>query len=893
MAAVARAVKPWRALAAGALALFALAIGHVLSNAQPERTASSLSSLPLAAQGPVSAALGASERSYRVGEGRDGLRLSNPAQRLHARFGRAGMTVGDGALRVALRLRAIGSGSLLTDVRAAFPRGTGNRVSYARGAVEEWYANGPLGLEQGFALARPPEASGSGRLTLAMSLGGNGRATLTAGGHAAVFRRGVSELRYTGLLATDASGRRLPSRLALRGGTLLIEVAARDARYPLRIDPLVQQGAKLTPNDEQGPGGEAGTSVALSADGSTALIGGIGDEPNGKPMEGAAWVFARSGSTWSEQAKLTGGGEQGEGQFGISVALSGDGDTALVGGINDETGGNQLGAAWVFTRAGSIWKQQGAKLVAKPGEESVGGRFGRSVALSADGATALIGGYFDNGQHGAAWVFARSGSTWAQQGAKLTGGGEEGEGQFGFSAALSSDGDAALIGAPHDEGSTKEAMAGAAWVFTRSGTAWTQQGPKLTSGGAKGAGELGAGVALSADGSTALLGAPGDAASGGARAFTRTGASWSQQGAELLPSDATAAAGFGTAVALSADGASALIGGPVDKDSAVPTGAAWDFARVASTWVQQGSKLLGAGEAPESELGAAAALSADGATALLGAPIDAANTGAAWVFVDPPPTATTASASSVGSTAATLNGTVGLGPSATSYFQYGATTAYGSSTPGQSSGRTDVTAPFATGPAPGCCSISAALTGLAPATTYHFRLVTQNSAGVSVGAEQTFTTGAPIPPIECSCATTLTAPVLSRVSQSRRVWRVGRRQARVSARRRARAPIGTTFSFTLNVAARVRFTFAQRVDGREAGGRCVPPAARYRRRPPCKRAARRAALFVNAHAGADKLSFQGAIGRIRLKPGSYTVTLVATSGTRNSAPKSLAFTIVR
>ena len=135
---------------------------------------------------------------------------------------------------------------------------------------------------------------------------------------------------------------------------------------------------------------------------------------------GAAWVFTRSGSTWTQQGeKLTGSGESGNGEFGDSVALSSEGNTALIGGRGDN---GDLGAAWVFTRSGSSWTQQGEKLTG--GGESGKGEFGVSVALSSDGNTALIGGSGDNSDHGAAWVFTRSGSTWTQQGEKLTGGGE-------------------------------------------------------------------------------------------------------------------------------------------------------------------------------------------------------------------------------------------------------------------------------------------------------------------------------------------------------------------------------------------------------------------------------------------------------------------------------------
>src|SRR5262249_41013414 len=154
-------------------------------------------------------------------------------------------------------------------------------------------------------------------------------------------------------------------------------------------------------------------------------------------------------------SKLTGGGAVGFGRFGYSVALSADGETALIGARYDTS---DAGAAWVFTQSGSTWAQQGPKLVATghigEGEFAhVGeGEFGGSVALSADGGTALIGGPADDDDKGAAWVFKRTGSTWAQQGAKLTGGGEAEAGRFGSSVALSEGGDTALVGGPVDDG---------------------------------------------------------------------------------------------------------------------------------------------------------------------------------------------------------------------------------------------------------------------------------------------------------------------------------------------------------------------------------------------------------------------------------------------------------
>lgn len=245
-----------------------------------------------------------------------------------------------------------------------------------------------------------------------------------------------------------------------------------------------------------------GASVALSASGRTALIGG----PTADGGVGAVWVFTRSGSTWKQAAKLTGSGELGAGQFGVSVALSGAGDTALVGAPFDDSG---VGAAWTFGRSGAGWKQQGKKLT---GDGEAGyARFGYGVALSGSGDTALLGGPVDDNGAGAAWLFTRSGSNWSQQGGKLTGRGETGAGQFGDSVALSASGSTALVGGALDN-DTK----GAAWVFRNGGSGWSQQGRKLTGRDAVSQSQFGASVALSATGKTALIGGLGDAEFAGA-----------------------------------------------------------------------------------------------------------------------------------------------------------------------------------------------------------------------------------------------------------------------------------------------------------------------------------------------------------------------------------------
>jgi hypothetical protein len=181
--------------------------------------------------------------------------------------------------------------------------------------------------------------------------------------------------------------------------------------------------------------------------------------------------------------KLVGTGAVGNAAQGQSVALSANGNTAIVGGALDNPAAGAFfgtGAAWVYVRSDGFWFQQGSKLVGI-GAVGVIARQGQAVALSADGNTAIVGGSIDNAQVGAAWVYVRSGGVWTQQGSKLVGTGAVGLSGQGLSVALSGDGNTAMVGGFGDNSAT-----GAAWVFTRSGGVWTQQGSKLVGTGAVG-----------------------------------------------------------------------------------------------------------------------------------------------------------------------------------------------------------------------------------------------------------------------------------------------------------------------------------------------------------------------------------------------------------------------
>jgi hypothetical protein len=220
---------------------------------------------------------------------------------------------------------------------------------------------------------------------------------------------------------------------------------------------FVQQGSKLVGTGAVGTAWQ-GWAVSLSADGNTAIVGGYNDDS----LAGAAWVYIRSGGVWSQQGgKLVGSGAAGAANQGVSVSLSADGNTAIVGGSEDSS---SQGAAWVYTRSGGVWTQQGGKLVGT----GVGGyaRQAWSVSLSADGNTAIVGGYNDNSNTGAAWVYRRIGGVWTQDGSKLVGTGAVGNALQGQSVSISADGTTAIVGGSYDDG-----LAGAAWVYYSPGLA--------------------------------------------------------------------------------------------------------------------------------------------------------------------------------------------------------------------------------------------------------------------------------------------------------------------------------------------------------------------------------------------------------------------------------------
>ena len=455
-----------------------------------------------------------------------------------------------------------------------------------------------------------------------------------------------------------------------------------------------------------------GTSVAVSADGSTLAVGTIGDNSgiagiNGdqndisRPGSGAVHIFVRSGANWVSQAFIKASNPDNFDQFGVSIALSADGNTLAVGahGESSNSGASELnnsftgaGAGYIFVRSGTTWTQQA---YLKPTVVNAADSFGRSVALSNDGNVFVAGAMNEdstantiNGDAtdhssvsvGAAYVFVRSGTAWAQETYLKAPNSELGD-SFGTTVTISGDGQTIAVGAPGedsgavgvdgDDENDSATNAGAVYVFRRdSPVSWEQTAYLKASntdegdvfGGVYGGLVIGIQrtISLSADGNTLAVGAFREASGTGAEAddsainagavyvFTRNAAgasfAWSQQ-SYLKAGNPGAHDGFGAAVSLSADGSRLAVGATAEDGSATgvagtpddnlgDAGAAYLFTRAGTTWSQT-NYIKASNPAASDGFGVSVALSGDASSLVVGATgrdSSVANSGAAYYY---------------------------------------------------------------------------------------------------------------------------------------------------------------------------------------------------------------------------------------------------------------------
>jgi uncharacterized repeat protein (TIGR01451 family) len=381
-------------------------------------------------------------------------------------------------------------------------------------------------------------------------------------------------------------------------------------------DPIGQQNA------------EFGISVALSGD--TLVVGADAHDTPAGVDTGAAYVFVRSGTTWTLQQQLVASDAAASDLFGSAVAISGD--TIVVGTPFDDTpGGTDAGSAYVFVRSGTTWTEQ-QKLLASDGAPA--DLFGSAVSISVD--TVLVGAFSHDApggvNSGAAYAFVRSGATWSQEQELVAPDGAVSD-LFGCSVAVS--GDTAVAGACGDD-TAGGVDAGSAYVFVRSGTSWTQQQKLVAADGAP-ADAFGCSVAVSGDtavaGACAGEGPVGGANTGSVYVFVRAGVTWTQQ-QELSAPDVGSDASFGYSTSIS--GNTVAVGARYSNTTAgTDAGAAYVFVRSGTTWTQQ-QKLLAPDGAAGDLFGTSVSVSGD--TVVAGASSADTpggfgfNTGAVYVF---------------------------------------------------------------------------------------------------------------------------------------------------------------------------------------------------------------------------------------------------------------------
>jgi len=407
-----------------------------------------------------------------------------------------------------------------------------------------------------------------------------------------------------------------------------------------------------------------GDTIAVSAHAEDSAATGVGgnEADNAESGAGAVYVYARAGASWEQQAYIKASNTDPGDDFGTALAI--DGDTLVVGARAEASnatgvGGDQTdnsnansGAVYVFTRTQGVWSQQ-----AYVKASNTGGSFG--AAVSVDGDTLVVGAPgersaaqgIDGNQAdtsaasaGAVYVFVRSGATWLQQ-EYIKASNTDSLDLFGTSLSISAD--TLVVGAPGEasngdnQADNNAPRAGASYVFTRSGTNWSQQG-YLKASNVDANDAFGQSVALEDD--TLAVGAPledsgngadeadnGNADAGAVYVFAREAAVWTQQ-AYLKSREPDAGDEFGM-VGISGDilvvgadgedGGTAGIGGDESNNGKLDSGAAYIFIRdAANTW-SQFRYLKASNPDPEDQFGRAGRLAISGGTIVVGALLEA------------------------------------------------------------------------------------------------------------------------------------------------------------------------------------------------------------------------------------------------------------------------------
>lgn len=352
-------------------------------------------------------------------------------------------------------------------------------------------------------------------------------------------------------------------------------------------------------NSESAAGCLFGYSVAVNADGTKIVVGSPGAAVGTGSNTGAVYIFTKNSNVWIQEAILIASDRKGADYFGWEVEMSLTGDRVIIGAYKADPGGAaDAGRAYIFSSSNGIWTEE-AQLLAS--DLSANDYFGWAVALDGTATRAVVGAYCANtGSHtdsGKAYVFTRSGTTWTQE-AILNASDKAASDFFGYTVAMDMNAIRVFVGAPQANPNSI-ADAGKVYVYTRSGTSWTQEA--ILTATVKTAGDkFGCSIATSAYGDTIVIGANsyndvGATDCGAAYVFTRTDTSWTQTNI-ITASDRATSDNFGWIVDIDASGTRIAVGAYNKTVQAVGgAGKAYIYSKVNINWVEEPVSLISPG----------------------------------------------------------------------------------------------------------------------------------------------------------------------------------------------------------------------------------------------------------------------------------------------------------
>ena len=376
-----------------------------------------------------------------------------------------------------------------------------------------------------------------------------------------------------------------------------------------------------------------GASVAISADGTRVIVGSPYATVGAYGAAGKAYVFIRSGSSWSQEAIITAGDPQSNDRFGTSVAIASDGSRAIISAPYKNNTYTSVGQVYVYTRSGSTWNTEAYFVAA---DRAAQDRLGIDIDCD-DACSRIIAGTYaatSGGITGAgkAYIFTRSGTSWYQE-AMIYPTDRESYGYFGFKVSIAGDGTRCICG--HLYGNVGGLTdAGKAVIFSRSGSSWTQEAI-LSASDAANNGRFGSDVSIGSTGTRVAIGAYTMGAGGRAYIFVRSGTTWTQE-TPIVYASTQSADEYGGYISISRDGTKIVVGAPMANPGGINNaGAAYLWSRSGTSWSHTAT-LSASNKLADDSFGSSVEIDETGSRIVIGSPNadpgSFGNAGAAYIF---------------------------------------------------------------------------------------------------------------------------------------------------------------------------------------------------------------------------------------------------------------------